>query len=86
VPAILGLRYRVITQKKSEHWIFRSGRHRDRPRATKCEGAKLVIRVLLDLRASRAQPSALDMIHADYYSFPKPQHVREFRKRGHRLL
>jgi methionyl-tRNA formyltransferase len=55
-------------------------------KGTKCEGAKLVIRVLLDLRASRAQPSALDMIHADYYSFPKPQHVREFRKRGHRLL
>ena len=55
-------------------------------KGTKCEGAKLVIRVLLDLRAGRAQPSPLDMIHADYFSFPKPEHVREFRKRGHRLL
>jgi len=55
-------------------------------KGTKCEGAKLVIRVLLDLRAGRAQPSPLDMIHADYFSFPKPEHVREFRKRGHQLL
>jgi hypothetical protein len=42
--------------------------------------------VLLDLRAGRAQSSPLDMNHADYFSFPKPEHVREFRKRGHRLL
>jgi methionyl-tRNA formyltransferase len=55
-------------------------------KGTKCEGAKLVIRVLLDLRAGRAQSSPLDMNHADYFSFPKPEHVREFRKRGHRLL
>jgi methionyl-tRNA formyltransferase len=53
---------------------------------TKCEGARLVIRVLLDLRAGRTQPSPLDMIGAKYFSFPKPQHVQEFRKRGHKLL
>jgi methionyl-tRNA formyltransferase len=55
-------------------------------KGTKSEGAKLVIRVLLDLRAGRAQPRPLDMIHAGYFSFPKPEDVREFRKRGHRLL
>jgi methionyl-tRNA formyltransferase len=55
-------------------------------KGTKCEGARLVIRVLLDLRAGREQSSPLDMNHADYFSFPKPEHVREFRKRGHRLL
>jgi methionyl-tRNA formyltransferase len=53
---------------------------------TKREGARLVIRVLLDLRAGRTQPSPLDMIDAHYFSFPNPEHVREFRKRGHQLL
>jgi methionyl-tRNA formyltransferase len=53
---------------------------------TKCEGARLVTRVLLDLRAGRTQPSPLDMIDAHYFSFPKPEHVQEFRKRGHQLL
>lgn len=53
---------------------------------TKCEGARLIMRVLLDLRAGRTQPSPLDMIDAHYFSFPKPEHVQEFRKRGHQLL
>jgi methionyl-tRNA formyltransferase len=53
---------------------------------TKREGARLVIRVLLDLRAGRTQLSPLDMIDAHYFSFPKPEHVLEFRKRGHQLL
>lgn len=53
---------------------------------TKREGARLAIRVLLDLRAGRTQPSPLDMIDAHYFSFPKPEHVQEFRKRGHQLL
>src|SRR5882757_985074 len=55
-------------------------------KGTKCEGARLVKRVLLDLRAGRTKPSPLAMMHAGYFSFPKPEHVREFRKRGHRLL
>ena len=53
---------------------------------TKREGARLVIRVLLDLRAGRTRPSPLDMSDAQYFSFPKPEHVQEFRKRGHQLL
>jgi methionyl-tRNA formyltransferase len=53
---------------------------------TKCEGAKLLIRVLSDLRTGRAQPMPLEMNEAGYFSFPRPVDVREFRKRGHRLL
>ena len=53
---------------------------------TKRESAKLLIRVLRDLKAGRAQPTPLDMIEAGYFSFPSPEDVRKFRKRGHRLL
>jgi methionyl-tRNA formyltransferase len=53
---------------------------------TKCEGARLLISVLRDLRADRAQTSPLDMKRASYFSFPKAKDVLEFRKRGHRLL
>jgi methionyl-tRNA formyltransferase len=55
-------------------------------KGTKCEGAKLLIGVLRDLRADRAQSTPLNMKEASYFSFPKPKDVREFRKRGHRLL
>jgi methionyl-tRNA formyltransferase len=55
-------------------------------KGTKCEGARLLIGVLRDLRADRVQPRPLDMKRASYFSFPKPEDVREFRKRGHRLL
>jgi methionyl-tRNA formyltransferase len=53
---------------------------------TKCESAKLLIRVLRDLRTGCAQPMPLDMAEAGYFSFPRRADVREFRKRGHRLL
>ncbi len=55
-------------------------------KGTKCAGARLLIEVLCDLRADRAQSTPLDMKQASYFSFPKPEDVREFRKRGHRLL
>ena len=55
-------------------------------KGTKCEGARLLIAVLSDLRADRAQSTPLDMKQASYFSFPKSEDVREFRKRGHRLL
>jgi methionyl-tRNA formyltransferase len=55
-------------------------------KGTKCEGARLLIGVLRDLRADRAQSTPLDMKQASYFSFPKPEDVREFRKRGHRML
>lgn len=53
---------------------------------TKHESARLLIRVLRDFRAGRAQPTPLDMSEAGYFSFPSAKDVREFRKRGHRLL
>jgi len=55
-------------------------------KGTKCEGARLVIRVLRDLRTGRARPAPLDMNGAQYFSFPKRSDVREFCKIGHRLL
>ena len=55
-------------------------------KGTKREGARLVMRVLRDLRAGRARPTPLDMAEASYFSFPKPENVKEFRGRGHRLL
>jgi methionyl-tRNA formyltransferase len=55
-------------------------------KGTKCEGARLVANVLLDMQANRTQPKPLDMTGAAYFSFPKREDVREFRRRGHRLL
>ena len=55
-------------------------------KGTKYEGARLFIKVLRDLRMEQVQSSPLDMKQASYFSFPRAQDVREFRKRGHRLL
>jgi methionyl-tRNA formyltransferase len=55
-------------------------------KGTKCEGARLLVRVLRDLRAGRVDPEPVEMTQAQYFSFPKAQDVRQFRKRGHRLL
>jgi methionyl-tRNA formyltransferase len=55
-------------------------------KGTKCEGARLIMRVLLDLQAGRAQPKPLEMRQAEYFSFPKSDDVKQFRRRGHRLL
>ena len=55
-------------------------------KGTKCAGARLLIDVLRDLRADLARSTPLDMKQASYFSFPKPEDVREFRRRGHRLL
>ena len=53
---------------------------------TKQEGARLLIQVLEKLRLNQASAAPVDMSEASYFSFPKREHVREFRKRGHRLL
>ncbi len=55
-------------------------------KGTKCEAARLLVRVLRDLRTGRARPTPVDGVRAGYFSFPKAEDVREFRKRGHRLL
>jgi methionyl-tRNA formyltransferase len=53
---------------------------------TKQEGARLVIDVLEKLRRGQASGVPVNMSEASYFSFPKREHVREFQKRGHRLL
>ncbi|MGI9042287.1 MAG: methionyl-tRNA formyltransferase [Gemmatimonadales bacterium] len=53
---------------------------------TKQEGARLLIDVLGKIHRGEATRTALDMKQASYFSFPMREHVREFRKQGHRLL
>jgi methionyl-tRNA formyltransferase len=55
-------------------------------KGTKQEGARLMIKVLRDLHIDQAQWTPLDMTQASYFSFPKAADVREFRRRGHRLI
>lgn len=55
-------------------------------RGTKAEGARLMLRTLRDLAAGRTSPQALDMAGAGYFSFPTAADVRQFRRRGHRLI
>lgn len=53
---------------------------------TKQEGARLMIDVLRKIAAGTIQPQPLDMEQASYFKFPKPENVKEFRQRGHRML
>lgn len=55
-------------------------------RETKREGGRLMIRVLRSIRDGTATRTPLDMAGASYFSFPKPEDVRKFRSRGHRML
>lgn len=53
---------------------------------TKQESARLMIEVLERFAAGEVQATPLDMTGKKYFSFPKPKDVKEFRKRGHRML
>jgi methionyl-tRNA formyltransferase len=53
---------------------------------SKQAGARLLIQVLDQLRLGTTARTPLDMAGASYFSFPGEQHVREFVKRGYRLL
>ena len=55
---------------------------------TKQEGARLMIRVLERIAASRQMPrtTELDMSKARLFKFPQPDDVRRFRAMGHRML
>jgi methionyl-tRNA formyltransferase len=52
----------------------------------KREGARLLIRVLRELKAGTARPQQMDMTHASYFSFPGREEARELRRLGHSLL
>ena len=54
--------------------------------ATKQEGARLLIDVLEQIGRGESAGVAVDMNEASYFSFPKREHVDEFRQRGHRLI
>jgi methionyl-tRNA formyltransferase len=54
--------------------------------ATKQEGARLLIEILGQIRRGEAVGVPVDMTGASYFSFPRREHVSEFRQRGHRLL
>ena len=54
--------------------------------ATKQAGARLLFEVMGRIHRREAQGVRIDMSGASYFSFPKREHVREFRQRGHRLL
>lgn len=53
---------------------------------TKQESARLMLEVLARFAAGEVEATPLDMTGKKYFSFPKPKDVREFRKRGHRML
>jgi methionyl-tRNA formyltransferase len=53
---------------------------------TKQAGARLMIEVLNQIRLGQVSAVPVDMSVASYYSFPRREHVRQFRQRGHRLL
>jgi len=54
--------------------------------ATKQEGARLLIRVLKQIHSGQVAGVPVDMKAASYFSFPKREHVTQFRQRGHRLI
>jgi methionyl-tRNA formyltransferase len=54
--------------------------------ATKQAGARLLIDVLEQINTGKAAGIPIDMTEATYFSFPKRQHVHEFRSRGHRFF
>jgi methionyl-tRNA formyltransferase len=53
---------------------------------TKEAGARLLIDVLGKIRRGQESRIPVDMSDKKYFSFPQREHVREFRKRGYRLL
>jgi len=53
---------------------------------TKRAGAGLMLEVLEQLRTNSVKPRELDLSDSGYHSFPEPEDVRAFRKRGHRML
>jgi methionyl-tRNA formyltransferase len=55
-------------------------------RTTKEAGARLLIDVLSKIAQGLESRVPVDMSGKKYFSFPQREHVREFRKRGHRLL
>ncbi|MCA9275128.1 MAG: hypothetical protein KDA29_03800 [Phycisphaerales bacterium] len=53
---------------------------------TKQDGARLMMDVLLKMKRGEAVAEPLDMSNKQYFSFPQPKDVKQFRKRGHKMI
>ncbi len=53
---------------------------------TKQEGARLMMKVLVDFANDAIKATPLDMQNASYFSFPSKKDVKALRKRGHTML
>lgn len=53
---------------------------------TKQEGARLMMKVLVDYANDAVQVTPLDMQNASYFSFPTSKDVKALRERGHTML
>ena len=53
---------------------------------TKQAGARLMIDVLRKIAADEVEKQPIDIAEGGYFKFPKPEDVKAFRAKGHRLL
>ena len=53
---------------------------------TKQEGARLMMKVLVDFASDAVQVTPLDIQNSSYFSFPTNKDVKALRKRGHSML
>ena len=70
----------------AEHPIHANDRLRPPDGRRQAGRARLLIRVLRELKAGTARPQPMDMANASYFSFPGREEARELRKLGHSLL
>jgi len=53
---------------------------------TKQDGARLMMDIMLKMKAGEAETTPLDMSTKKYFRFPQRKDVKAFRKRGHRMI
>jgi methionyl-tRNA formyltransferase len=53
---------------------------------TKQDGARLMMDVILKMKAGTAEATPLDMSNKKYFRFPQRKDVKAFRKRGHKMI
>lgn len=53
---------------------------------TKQDGARLMMDIILKMKAGTSDSTPLDMSNKQYFRFPQSKDVKAFRKRGHRMI
>ena len=53
---------------------------------TKQDGARLMMNVILKMKAGEMELTPLDMSNKQYFRFPQSKDVKAFRKRGHKMI